>query len=285
VGAYKMFKYNIVVISNNKGQKGAASARYLQHKYPHNIIISSSVSDDCDRNIIRTQIDSFYTKRYVDKLISAIHFYRPNIKMIFRNTATNGFSVFKQHNNKYRFYIPMMQEYVNHKCPEEVTIGYYNTSYRDTKHRFLSFLNDNNTLIKNICIMGDRIDNINSMFNIKYTTDRDIFFSSITHLVVPMSATFIDPWPTVMEEAVRCNKQIIVLSANRNWQDGIDDICSCIKYHTKLDLDVYYDNTNCSINRFDLDRYYNMLLFENNFEYNIDVNKYMTFNEWAEEFC
>jgi hypothetical protein len=52
-----------------------------------------------------------------------------------------------------------------------------------------------------------------------------------------------------------------------------------------LDLDVYYDNANCSINRFDLDRYYNMLLFENNFEYNIDVNKYMTFNEWAEEFA
>lgn len=273
-----MFKYNIVVISNNKGQKGAASARYLQHKYPHNIIISSSVSNDCDRNIICTQIDSFYTKRYVDKLISAIHFYRPNIKMIFRNTATNGFSVFKQH-NKYRFYIPMMQEYVNHKCPEEVTIGYYNTSYRNTKHRFLSFLNDNNTLIKNICIMGDRIDNINSMFNIKYTTDRDIFFSSITHLVVPMSATFIDPWPTVMEEAVRCNKQIIVLSANRNWQDGIDDICSCIRYHTKLDLKTYYDNNDSSILNFDLDKYYRYL-FDNNFEFYIDRNKFKTFDSF-----
>lgn len=273
-----MFKYNIVVISNNKGQKGVASARYLQHKYPHNIIISSSVSNDCDRNIICTQIDSFYTKRYVDKLISAIHFYRPNIKMIFRNTATNGFSVFKQH-NKYRFYIPMMQEYVNHKCPEEVTIGYYNTSYRNTKHRFLSFLNDNNTLIKNICIMGDRIDNINSMFNIKYTTDRDIFFSSITHLVVPMSTTFIDPWPTVMEEAVRCNKQIIVLSANRNWQDGIDDICSCIRYHTKLDLKTYYDNNDSSILNFDLDKYYRYL-FDNNFEFYIDRNKFKTFDSF-----
>ena len=83
-----------------------------------------------------------------------------------------------------------------------------------------------------------------------------------------------------MEEAVRCNKQIIVLSANRNWQDGIiDDICSCIKYHLNWIL-MYIMIINCSINRFDLDRYYNMLLFENNFEYNIDVNKYMTFNEW-----
>jgi len=281
-----MIKYNLVVISTrNNGQKGVASSRYLKSKYPDNIIISSSISNECDRNIIRTQIDSFYTKRYVDKLINAIHFYRPNIKMTFKNTATNGFSVFKQYYNKYRFYIPMMQEYINYKYPEEVAIGYYNTTYRNTKYRFVSFLNENSKLIKNVCILGDRIDSIANEFNVIYPQSRDDFFSSITHLVVPMSTTFIDPWPTVMEEAVRCNKQIIVLSANRNWQDGIDDICSCIKYHTKLDLDVYYDNTNCSINRFDLDRYYNMLLFENNFEYNIDVNKYMTFNEWAEEFA
>jgi len=269
-----MIKYNLVVISTrNNGQKGVASSRYLKHKYPDNIIISSSISNECDRNIIRTQIDSFYTKRYVDKLINAIHFYRPNIKMTFKNTATNGFSVFKQYYNKYRFYIPMMQEYINYKYPEEVAIGYYNTTYRNTKYRFVSFLNENSKLIKNVCILGDRIDSIANEFNIIYPQSRDNFFSSITHLVVPMSTTFIDPWPTVMEEAVRCNKQIIVLPVSRNWQDGIDDICTCIKYHTKLDLDVYYDNTNCSINRFDLDRYYNMLLFENNFEYNIDVEQ------------
>jgi len=182
----------------------------------------------------------------------------------------------------------MMYMYKNNQVASDFSIGYYFTPYRNNFEEFVSFLKQNFRKIKNINILSEPIyknfytsilHTINHKFNIHHYHDKDEFFANTTHLVFPMSKTFIDPWPTVLEEAVRCNKQIIILRQNRNWKDGIDDICSCIKYHTKLDLKTYHDNNNSSMLNFDLDKYYRYL-FDNNFEFYIDRDRFKTFDEF-----
>jgi hypothetical protein len=82
------------------------------------------------------------------------------------------------------------------------------------------------------------------------------------------------------EEAVRCNKQIIILPNKRNFVDGIDDIETCIKYHTGID-DEIYDNSQCSINKFDFDKYYDYVIDKKfQIDDNYFNNNYNTFNEW-----
>lgn len=281
--------YNLIIkYLNNEGQKATSVAYYLKYKYLGHIIISNHIIKECNRNIILTQIPFFYRKKkeLFNEVLNAIHFLRPYLVNYFKNSATNGFSVYKTIHG-YKFCIPMMYDYhcpiiSNNNQQDNIIIGYYNTSYRNTKEWFKQFIKDNDKYIDKVYILGEPMPECP---NFIYTKDKDVFFSNITHFVYPMSKTFIDPWPTTLEEAVRCNKQIIILPSNRNWHDGIDDICSCIRYHTSLNLDKYYDNTNCSINMFDLTKYYDTLLFDNNFEYKIDRTKYKSFNEWCSEWC
>lgn len=278
--------YNLIITNpQNNGQKATTVAYYLKHKYLGHIIISNFFRKTCKRNIVLTQIPYFYKKKkeLFTEMFNAIHFLRPHLVNYWKNSATNGFSIYKEI-DEYKYCIPMMYDYKcsNNNVKDKIVIGYYNSIYRGTKEWFKQFVKDNETYIDRIYILGEQIIECPSFI---HTTNKDEFFSNITHFVYPMSTVFIDPWPTTLEEAVRCNKQIIILPSNRNWHDGIDDICSCIRYHTSLSLDKYYDNSNCSINMFDLTKYYDTLLFDNNFEYKIDRTKYKSFNEWCSEWC
>jgi hypothetical protein len=274
--------YNLVIKNVNRNDKAGSVAKYLRDKYPETITVSKSIIE-CDRNIVLTQTPWFYKKIKVGLIFNAIHFLRPAYVRCYKNSATNGFSIFKLH-EEYKYFIPMMYEYkITSKSINDIIIGYYYAPYRNTLHQFLNFIKENAKQIKNVLILGDRpevifkIKDINKNINVNITNDKDSFFFRITHLVTPKSKTFVDPWPTVLEEGVRCNKQIIILNTYRGWKDGIDDICSCIKYHTKLNLNKYYDNSESSINKFDLDKFYNYL-FNNNFEFYIDRSKYKTFD-------
>ena len=85
------------------------------------------------------------------------------------------------------------------------------------------------------------------------------------------------------QEAVNANKQIIILEQNRGFKDGIDDICENIKYHIRLDTNIYYDNTNSIINQWNYDKYYQEV-FANDFIYQLDRNKYEYIADWLEQF-
>jgi len=278
-------KYNLIVEKQTLGQKGLTVANYLKKEYKNVFDVSNILKKDCNKNIILSQRPIKYKTGLISEYLNAIHFIRPAfIKNYSLNYATNGFSIFKENNN-YKFFIPMLYEYKNEfSNTNELNIGYYYTTYRETEKEFLDFIKDNENKISNITILNGneilklKLLNINSKLNIKYSHNKDDFFSAVSHVIVPMSRTFVDPWPTVFEEAVRCNKQIIILKHDRNWEDGINDICSCIQYHTKID-NVYHDNSNCSINKFDLKNFYDNLT-HNNFEYTINSDKYKTFDEF-----
>ena len=64
-----------------------------------------------------------------------------------------------------------------------------------------------------------------------HTTNSQEFFSNIDYYLYAKSKTFIDPWPTTLEEAIQINKEIIILDKGRNFEDGIDDVLSCCNYH------------------------------------------------------
>lgn len=283
-------KYNLILKYKTLGQKAQTIAKYLEQKYPNTIEVSYNEFKlgKGYRNISLTQQPIKLNRYLLKEYINAIHFIRPEyLRFNLANKATNGFSVYKA-KTKYNYFIPMMYDYKNEKNVNDLNIGYYFTPYRNNFKEFIGFLQQNLNKIINISILSEftykdlcypQLYNINKRFNIYFYENKDKFFSNITHLVFPMSKTFIDPWPTVLEEAVRCNKQIIILHHDRKWKDGIDDICSCIRYHKNLNLNIYYDNSDSSILNFNLDEYYKYL-FDNNFEFYIDRNKYKTFDEF-----
>lgn len=288
-----MMKYNLMVSYISKGQKGLTVAKYLEKTYPDIISYSTEIKENCDRNIILSQLMTFVDIRKFMLYTNSIHFIRPEENNVCINRATNGFSVYKENAGYYKYCIPMMYDYNNYKPPLDIGIGYYDTPYRNTRYLFLEYLKNNVKKIKNISLLGDRTLelkfkclNINKDLNVMSFIDKDKFFSSITHLVTPMSRTFIDPWPTVLEEGVRANKQIIIIKTYRNWKDGIDDICDCIEYHDSLDFNTkrWYNNIHCCIKSFNLDEFYKKL-FANNFEYCFDIDKYDKFSEWCEDYC
>lgn len=276
---------NLVVQKNTLGQKALTVAEYLVSAFPSEFIISHQINNDY-KNIILTQIPNFYDKTgKIKSIIKAIHFIRPIYKL-FPNQVTNGFSVFKHYNNFYKGYIPMFYPY-DQKCPvpNKINIGYYDAPYRGTRQKCFDFIKKEAKNIDNMTILGQNshikhyIKKLIPSINIDCLSDKDKFFSNITHLLVPMSENFVDPHPTVMEEAIHCNKQIIVLEKNRSWKDGIDDLCSCIKFHKKLAPDVWYDNTNSLLNSFDYDKYYKKLI-ETEFEIQFDTTKIDNLNDF-----
>ncbi len=283
-------KYNLVLKYKTHGQKAQTVAEYLKYRYPDIIDLSYNTFKSCDRyrNICLTQQPIELKRNYLEEYINAIHFIRPYyLNYGLPNKATNGFLVYTDE-KRYDYFIPMMHEYKNDSRVNDLSIGYYFSLYRNNFKEFTEFLKQNVKIVRNISILGEltyknfcsnTLRSISNKFSLYFYQDRDKFFSNISHLVFPMSKTFIDPWPTVLEEAVRCNKQIIILHHDRKWKDGIDDICSCIRYHKNLNLNIYYDNSDSSILNFNLDEYYKYL-FDNNFEFYIDRNKYKTFDEF-----
>lgn len=207
--------------------------------------------------------------------------------------STNGFSIYK-HNKSFINFVPMIlptfnKDEIQNIIDYKTVIGYYyRPQYRpDDLQMFCDFIKSINFDVE-LYVMGGWLspypfNNFNKHIKkMTYTKDNVEFWNNVTHYVYSESNVY-DPYPTTLQEAVNLNKQIVILEQQRNFKDGITDIEEIIDYHkNKIDLDVRYDNADCILNNWKYDKFYNEV-FNNDFIYNFDRDKYDTFEEWLEK--
>ena len=295
-------KYALIGWNDKQQKRGAyTEAATLQSKYP-DILDVFDANTKLNINELHQQYDKLiYTYQNPNKLYSKrvldvkyfekdIVYIRKDIKTLFKYKTTNSFSMYRQNQTVFNNFVPMLIPMFSPDTSIDyntIKLGYYlRPQYRpDDYQMFCDFIH-NIRIPVDLYVMGSfkfpYSTYSKQIRNITYTTDNNIFFNNITHYVYSMSNVF-DPWPTTLQEAVNANKQIIILKQNRSFKDGIDDIMENIKYHTCLDLDVFYNNTNSIINTWNYDKYYKEV-FENEFLYNFDVDKYKYFSDWLSQF-
>ena len=221
------------------------------------------------------------------KAINPIIFLRGDKNPILYESCNNGFYYYKTYKN-IKYYIPFITDFNPYKQKSHLKpcIGFYIRRFLvpDSHLRCIDFLKNLKHEV-NVVTMGNNIPEIKSIPNVKsykHTYDNKEFFSNISHYVYPASKKFQDPFPNTVLEAIQSNKQIIFLDIpNRNHVDGIDDIKDCIKWHKDFNPDLNYDNSNCILKFNNFKKFY-IDLFNNNFEYSFDREKYKVFNEWIE---
>lgn len=160
-------------------------------------------------------------------------------------------------------------------------VGIYDTPYRHTLEEFKEVLDSIKQPFDLVTLGLNRIQISNRFCMSKINViDKQLFFGMISHFLYIKSKTFIDPWPTTLEEAVIYNKQIAIFENDRSFKDGVDDVCSCIKYH-KNTFDFEKDlNNDDSVLKHINPRAFYVKLFEQEFKYSIDRLKYKTFEEY-----
>lgn len=197
----------------------------------------------------------------------------------FINAVSNGFKYFKTSKNLKGF-IPIVTGFeVSSQPRQDICLGFYSypTMRRDSYSYFIDFLKKNNIPIR-VYVMGQWE---HKMENLTFTMDNVEFFQNVTHYMQVPSKTYVDPFPNTLVEAVDNGCQIIIPDIKRDFEDGIDDIASCIQYHTELNPSTYLDNSNTILNYRNFDDYY-LRLFENDFDYFRDKTMYNNFKEWCE---
>ena len=294
-------KYAIIGWNDKTQKRGAyTEAAALQSKYPDKIDVFDANHkldiDEIHQNYKRVIYTYQNPNKLYDKKAIDIRYYnkdivyiRKNIKTIFKWKTTNGFSMYIKNDIFYNFVpmmIPMFQPNINIRT-DKIVLGYYlRPQYRPDDYQMFCDFVYNLKIPVDLYVMGSFVFPFNGktklIRNLIYTTDNVEFFNNITHYVYSMSNVF-DPWPTTLQEAVNANKQIIILEQKRNFKDGIDDICENIKYHKVLDTEIYYNNSNSIINKWNYDKFYNEV-FANNFEYYFDRNRYKYIADWLSQF-
>ena len=295
-------KYALIGWNDKQQKRGAyTEAAALQSKYP-DIVDVFDANTKLDINELHQQYDKLiYTYQNPNKLYSKrvldvkyfekdIVYIRKDIKTLFKYKTTNSFSMYRQNQTVFNNFVPMLIPMFSPDTNIDyntIKLGYYlRPQYRPDDYQMFCDFIYNIQMPVDLYVMGSFVFPLNGktklIKNLIYTTDNNIFFNNITHYVYSMSNVF-DPWPTTLQEAVNCNKQIIILKQNRSFKDGIDDIMENIKYHTKLDTDVFYNNSKSIINTWNYDKYYKEV-FENEFLYSFDVDKYKYFSDWLSQF-
>ena len=294
-------KYAIIGWNDKTQKRGAyTEAAALQSKYPDKIDVFDANHkldiDEIHQNYKRVIYTYQNPNKLYDKKAIDIRYYnkdivyiRKDIKTIFKWKTTNGFSMYIKNDIFYNFVpmmIPMFQPNINIRT-DKIVLGYYlRPQYRPDDYQMFCDFVYNLKIPVDLYVMGSFVFPFNGktklIRNLIYTTDNVEFFNNITHYVYSMSNVF-DPWPTTLQEAVNANKQIIILEQKRNFKDGIDDICENIKYHKVLDTEIYYNNSNSIINKWNYDKFYNEV-FANNFEYYFDRNRYKYIADWLSQF-
>ena len=201
------------------------------------------------------------------------------------NSANNGFHYYKSHSS-IKHYIPFITDFsVDNVINQDVPcLGFYMRAFLipDSYLCFVNMIQNIKTKIK-VYILGHDSYDFSAFKNVieyKQTYDNKEFFRNITHFVYPQSRTFQDPFPHCLLEAVQSGKQIILpFIKGRYFKDGIDDIKDCTMWHDDLDLNIFYNNNECVITADRFEKFHRDL-FENNFEYSFDRDKYKTFYDW-----
>jgi len=220
------------------------------------------------------------------------HEYSP---ALYPNPVNNGFSYsllrirkpdkFINKNNL-KYFSPVLYNFsvqkINYEYP---IIGYYlrPTLTPDSTNWFLDFLNNLEHPV-HLYTMGIEIryDGHPNVIKHTHTYDRFEFFSNVTHYIYFKSNTFSDPLPHSLLEAARSNCQIIVPDNDRIFDDGIDDICSCIHYHNTFNSEII-DNSD-SILMLDFSMYLKRLVDMGFLHTTIkDLVQYKDFKEWIVE--
>lgn len=238
--------------------------------------------------IFLTQNPGLYTKKltYITaNKLDCVVFIRPEFISNFKNIATNCFNLYKEH-KKYDFYIPIIwSDKKEIKKQDKLILGIYfrNSIIVEDSYLFLKkYLNELNIDFELYILGSSKI--VTHLYNkkikkITITKNPEEFFSNITHYIYPES-TMIDPFPQSILEAVHHNCQIIIPeNKNKKNKDGIDDIKSCIKYHKEFSITKFYDNSDCILSFTNLKNFY-FKLFENNFEYRMNRDKYLNITDF-----
>lgn len=273
-----------VVNLKTYGRQACSIANHLKQVFPNKIELYTSIPmyNTTNSAVFLTQTPAFYKKQNIESILNGIHFLRPSyLHYGVKHTATNGFSVYKS--NNYKHFIPML--YCDRNISTNTSwdvpfIGIYNTSYRNTKKEFIEYLQSIDKPF-NLLVMGYNLGKIvnSKCLSQSFTQDKEHFFNTISHFLYIRSKTFVDPWPTTLEEAVIYNKQIIIPNQTRSFIDGIDDICSCIQYHSVINLSTVLSNQDSILKHIDVHSYY-MKLLDNNFTYDVGMNMYDSFEQY-----
>lgn len=211
-----------------------------------------------------------------------IIFIQKSANKSFLNSYTNGFSSYK--NSDIKSFVPIITNFWLNKPNEKFPcIGFYNSPQvkPDSTEAFISFIVGLKQKV-DVCIMGDFLHiNSSNIRNQFHTTNNHEFWPKVTHYFQFRSEVFFDPYPNSLQEAIDNNKQIIVPKNHRSFEDGVDDVLTCIHYHTDLNT-KHFDNSRTILQAKNFRNFY-LKLYENNWEYHLDRSKYKTFREWCEK--
>lgn len=241
------------------------------------------------RLIFTTQVISNYRiKLNLNRLrqLNYLFFLRNDQNPLIYNSASNGFHYYRTYKN-IKFYIPSITDFptientVIHKIP---CLGFY--IRRNVTPDSLSFINNflkNLKIPIDVYVMGNPAPELlknKSVNSYNHTYDQIEFFRNITHYIYPASRQFQDPFPNSVLEAIQSGVQIIFPEVyGRNHKDGIDDIKECILWHKDFNPNIKYDNTDCVLTNNNFKKFF-LTLFENDFEYSFDRDKYKYFSDW-----
>lgn len=209
-----------------------------------------------------------------------------NNPSVYKNPTTNGFYYGYMYSD-IEFYVPFIFDFQvknASKVDNLPVVGFYIRPFLvpDALDYAVNFAKNVQHEIR-LYILGECDHNFSKYKNIisyNQTLDNKEFFSKITHYIYPKSAWFKDPFPNTLLEAVQCNKQICLPTIiGRNHKDGIDDISEVIKYHIHFNQDTVLDNSSNVLTLSNFRNFY-LALFDNDFKYVLDKEKYKSFSSW-----
>jgi hypothetical protein len=266
-------------------------SEHLDYKLDLDAQNLEELNEQYKRLIFTTQVISNYRlKLNLTRLrnLNYIFFLRNTQNPLIYNSASNGFHYYKTYKN-IKFYIPSITDFSpieNKVYNKNLCLGFY--IRRNITPDSVSFINDflkNLKIPVDVYVMGNPAPeflNYKCVNTYNHTYNQIEFFENITHYMYPASKQFQDPFPNSVLEAVQSGVQIIFPEIyGRNHKDGIDDIKDCIYWHKNFNPDIKYDNTDCILTDSKFKKFF-LNLFDNNFEYSFDRNKYKYFSDWIE---
>lgn len=298
-----MKKYLLISHEYPKTRRGAfTTARRLTENFPE--YLDHKTDQDCVGKLI--YLNDKYKKLIFITQAPRMYLFKANFlnlkdlnysyfirgechPKLYKNPTTNGFHYYHMYSD-IEFYVPFIFDFPVpkfSKIDNLPVVGFYirPVLVPDVLDYAINFARTIRTKIR-LYILGDcdyKFDKYPNIVSCNQTYDNKEFFSNITHYVYPKSAWFQDPFPNTLLEAVQCNKQISLPNIiGRKHRDGIDDISEVINYQFEFYPGELIDNVSNPL-RFKNFKNFYINLFENNFEYRFDRQKYKSFGKWLEK--
>jgi len=299
--------YKLIYRSYGNARRGADLISNIYSRQDHrlscynidNIDNIESLRDDNSILVFKTQIIKLYNKKYnfiKQHPTDVVYIRHEENPKLFNNPVNNGFSYSKNifHGAENKKFINnlkyMSPKLYNFKIDQKIesehkVIGFYSrpTVTSDSSRWFIDFLDNLQEKVE-LYTMGTELSYIEHKNVIKctHTFNNKEFFSHVTHYIYFKSNIFQDPYPHNLMEAVQTGCQIIVPYNYRLYEDGIEDILSCIDYHTNLNNEII-DNSGSVLN-LDFSKYMKELV-DRGFKHTAikELDNFKNFKEWIIE--